>query len=108
MYSAQQFPVGIRAWSIAGLETIRRYRTPLSEYEVLTLWQGELDIELSALDRLWEELNAIDLQLTNIAKQDARVQLLELISGVGRRTAEFFGGVGKIRLPMMNRSISLH
>jgi transposase len=80
--------VGTRAWSIAGLETMSRYRKPLKECEVLTLWQGQLDIELTALDRLWEELNAVDLQLTNIAKQDTRVQLLESIPGVGRRTAE--------------------
>jgi transposase len=81
-------PLGTRAWSIAGLETMSCYRKPLAECEVLTLWQGELDIELTALDRLWEELNAVDLQLTNIAKQDPRVQLLESMPGVGRRTAE--------------------
>jgi transposase len=65
-----------------------QYRKPLAECDLLSLWQGQLDIELTALDRLWEELHTVDMQLTHIAKQDTRVQLLESIPGVGRRTAE--------------------
>jgi transposase len=85
---AISIPVGIRAWTVAGLDALSQYRKPLLECDMLTLWQGQLDIELTALDRLWEELHTVDLQLTNIAKQDTRVQLLESIPGVGRRTAE--------------------
>jgi transposase len=81
-------PVGIRAWTFAGLEKLSQYRKPLAECDALSLWQGQLDIELTALERLWEELHAVDIHLTQIAKQDVRIQLLESIPGVGRRTAE--------------------
>jgi transposase len=81
-------PIGKRAWSIAGLEALGKYRKPLAECDALSLWQGQLDIELKALDRLWEELDTVDTQLTAIAKKDNRVQLLESIPGVGRKTAE--------------------
>ena len=81
-------PVGNRAWSVAGLEELSKYRKPLAECDALSLWQGQLDIELTALDRLWEELHTVDTQLTAIAKKDNRIQILESIPGVGRKTAE--------------------
>jgi transposase len=81
-------PVGIRAWTVAGIEQLSQYRQPLAECDALSLWQGQLDIELTALERLWEELHTVDTQLTQLAKQDTRVQLLESIPGVGRKTAE--------------------
>jgi transposase len=81
-------PVGMRAWTIAGLEQLVKHRKPLAQCDALSLWQGQLDLELTALDRLWEELHTVDTQLTQIAKQDSRVQILESIPGVGRKTAE--------------------
>lgn len=90
LFNLQGIPIliGSRAWSIAGLEALGKYRKPLAECDALSLWQGQLDIELKALDRLWEELDTVDTQLTAIAKKDNRVQLLESIPGVGRKTAE--------------------
>ncbi len=40
------------------------------------------------LDQLWEHLASIERQLDALAKQEERVQLLQTIPGVGRRTAE--------------------
>jgi transposase len=81
-------PQGNKAWTVAGIETLSKHRKPLSKCEFNQLWQGELDLELTALDALWEQLQAVDDQLAKIAKQDEQVQLLETIPGVGRRTAE--------------------
>ncbi|MGI0484213.1 IS110 family transposase [Pantanalinema rosaneae CENA516] len=81
-------PVGNRAWTVAGIATLSAYRKPLAECDRVCLWRGQLDLELAALDRLWEELHKVDQQLTQIAKTDKRVQLLESIPGVGRKTAE--------------------
>lgn len=81
-------PLGHKAWTVAGIATLSEHKKPLSECELNQLWQGELDLELTALDALWEQLQAVDAQLSKIAKQDEQVQLLETIPGVGRRTAE--------------------
>jgi len=81
-------PVGNRAWTVEGLAKLSAYRKPLADCDRASLWQGQLDLELTALDRLWEELHKVDQQLTQIGKTDERVQLLESIPGVGRKTAE--------------------
>jgi transposase len=44
-------PVGVRAWTVAGLDGLSQYRKPLAECDMLCLWQGQLDIELTALVR---------------------------------------------------------
>jgi transposase len=81
-------PGGHRAWTSAGIETLSQYRKCLAECGVAELWQGELDLELQSLDRLWQQLQKVDEQLDKIAGQDEQVQLLQTIPGVGRRTAE--------------------
>ena len=81
-------PSGSRAWTVSGIEQLQRYAKTLSDCSLLSLWQGQIDLELNRLDALWEQLHLVDTKLTEIAKQDARVQLLESIPGVGRKTAE--------------------
>lgn len=81
-------PTGARTWTIAGLEVLSQYCKPLGECDALSLWQGQLDVELASLDQLWEQMHTVDSHLTHMAKQDPRVQLLESIPGVGRKTAE--------------------
>ena len=81
-------PRGAKAWTIAGIEQLHKYAQSLADCDLKRLWQGQLDLELNALDRLWEQLHVVEAKLTEIAKQDSRVQLLESIPGIGRRTAE--------------------
>lgn len=81
-------PKGNQAWTIEGLKKLSEYRKSLSQCDRKSLWQGQLDLALTALDKLWEELHQVDTHLTQIAKTDERVQILESIPGVGRRTAE--------------------
>ena len=49
---------------------------------------GELALELTMLDQLWEHLATIERKLELLAKQEERIQLLQTIPGVGRKTAE--------------------
>lgn len=79
---------GAQAWTIAGIEHLSQYRKPMQECDSTSLWQGQIGIELDLLDHLWEEQHLLEKKLTQIAKQDSRVQLLETIPGVGRVTAE--------------------
>ena len=60
----------------------------MSDCPLSSIWKGQLDLELQHLDASWEQLHSVDIKLTELAKQDVRVQILESIPGVGRRTAE--------------------
>jgi transposase len=83
-----KLPVGQRAWRAAGLAEIVQQRRPLMDCPLAELWRVELDLELTELQRLGEELKAVDRKLEELAEQDERVKLLETIPGVGRKTAE--------------------
>ncbi len=83
-----KIPSGHRAWTVAGIEELSQHRKPLSECDTSNLWRGELDLELTMLDQLWEHLASIEQQLEELAKSQERVQLLQTIPGIGRRTAE--------------------
>jgi transposase len=52
------------------------------------LWQGQLDIELTQLDSLTQQLAEVERRLEVIAKEDDRIRRLQTIPGVGRKTAE--------------------
>ncbi len=57
------------------------------------LWRGELHLELQQLEEFEKHLTVVERQLNELAKQDRRIQLLETIPGVGRRTAEIIATV---------------
>jgi transposase len=78
---------GKRAW-YTGRELIDSYRKSLAECSLEELWRGQLDIELTQLDSLDEQLADVERRLEVIAKTDERIQRLQTIPGVGRRTAE--------------------
>ncbi len=79
---------GQKAWALERYDEIAQYRRPLAECSVDELWRGELDLELEQLDHLRQHQHAIHQRLQALARADQRVQLLETIPGVGRRTAE--------------------
>lgn len=78
---------GARAWH-TGREVIDSYRRPLAECSLDELWQGQLDIELTQLDVLTEQLADVERRLEAIAKDDDRIRRVQTIPGVGRKTAE--------------------
>lgn len=77
-----------KAWSLEGLAILDKHRKPFSECSMEELWRGELDVDLTLLDTLSEQLYKIEKHLRQLAKQEERVQLLMTIPGVGRCTAE--------------------
>ena len=78
---------GKRAWC-TGREWIDSFRQPLAECSLDELWRGQLDLELTQLDALSEQLAEAERRLESIASEDARIQRLQTIPGVGRKTAE--------------------
>ena len=78
---------GDKAWH-TGRARIDSFRKPLATTSPDELWKGELDIELTQLDALTEQLDTVVKKLELIGKHDRRIQLLLTIPGVGWRTAE--------------------
>jgi transposase len=83
-----KLPAGARAWTAAGLEQIAAEGRPLDHCSLDELWRGQLDLELSELDRQREALRLIDRKLEALADEDERIALLTTVPGVGRKTAE--------------------
>ena len=81
-------PAGHRAWTKEGLTLIATLAKPLGECAPPEFWKGELGVGLADLERLSSGLEVVERKLEEIAKEDARVQLLRTIPGVGRCTAE--------------------
>jgi transposase len=79
---------GQKAWALDRLDEIGQHRKPLGECSLDELWRGELDLELAELERLREQQHQIRKKLQALAAKDERVQLLQTIPGVGRKTAE--------------------
>ena len=79
---------GQKAWALERLELIAEHRKPFAECSLNELWRGELDLELIQLEHLRQHQHEVHKQLKAIARADERVQLLETIPGVGRKTAE--------------------
>lgn len=81
-------PAGHRAWTEAGRQALAAWARPLADCGPLDLWRGELALELAALEALMGQIRCVDAKLEGLAAEDARVQLLRTIPGVGRCTAE--------------------
>ena len=78
---------GDKAWH-TGRTLINSYRKPLAECAANELWKGELDLELTQLDSLSNQLDGVIKKLELIGKHDPRIARLRTIPGVGPRTAE--------------------
>jgi transposase len=72
-----------------GMEMVRGQKMwALERLALDDLWRGELDLELNQLEHLRQHQYEIHKQLKALARADERVQLLQTIPGVGRKTAE--------------------
>ncbi|XZE51498.1 IS110 family transposase [Planctomycetaceae bacterium SH139] len=80
---------GDKAWH-TGRERINSFRKPLYECAPDELWRGELDIELTILDSLSDQLNTVVKKLEAIGKQDARIRRLMTIPATETRRHLFF------------------
>ncbi|TWU40273.1 Transposase IS116/IS110/IS902 family protein [Novipirellula aureliae] len=78
---------GARAWH-TGRVHIDSFRTPITLCNADDLWKGQLDLELTQLDALTAEMQAVEDRLELFAADNAMIQLVMTIPGVGRKTAE--------------------
>ena len=81
-------PVGAKAWTALGLAGIAQYAQPIAACVTLELWRGRLHLALAELAHVQTLLEQAEKKLDALAKNNAGVQLLETIPGVGPRTAE--------------------
>ena len=78
-----------KAWTAIGLKQIAEQARPLDQCDdVLDLWRGRLSVELELLEALNEQIAQVDAKLDALGADDARVQLLQTVPGVGPRLAE--------------------
>ncbi|TWU28000.1 IS110 family RNA-guided transposase [Novipirellula artificiosorum] len=78
---------GDKAWH-TGREHINSFRKPIQDCGPDELWKGELDIELTILDSLTQQIDTVVKKLEAIGKTEPRIVRLMTIPGVGPRTAE--------------------
>jgi transposase len=78
---------GEKAWN-TGRVRIDSFRKPLADCTANELWKAELDLELTQLDALSEQLELVIQKLESIGKNDPRIGRIKTIPGVGPRTAE--------------------
>ena len=78
---------GTTAWTAGGLASLYQLASPIEEKSE-ELWRGELFEELQCLAFIKERLERIEKKLNQIARDNARVALLQTIPGVGPRLAE--------------------
>lgn len=78
---------GQPAW-YSGRDQINSYRKPLAECSMKELWRGQLDLELTQLDALSQQIATAEKRLEVIAENNEGIQRLQTIPGVGPRTAE--------------------
>jgi transposase len=79
---------GRQAWSDASLAELSRLAKPIADCTMDELWQGQLHLELEALDDLNHAVEKLDGKLNALGEGDARVIRLQTIPGVGPRLSE--------------------
>ena len=79
---------GRQAWSEASLAQLCRLAKPIADCAKDDLWQGQLHMELAALDDLNHAVAQLDHKLDELGARDARVIRLQTIPGVAERLSE--------------------
>ena len=75
-------PVNMPSQEHREFRSLVKYRKTLADGEPNELWKGELDIELTILDSLTEQMDAVVKKLEAIGKTDPRIVRLQTIPGV--------------------------
>jgi transposase len=86
---AIDWPAGKSGWTQKRLAELAEYARPLDTIDDLCdLWRGQLYSELQSLAAVQRQLDAVTAKLDAIQKEQAAVNLLQTVPGVGPRTAE--------------------
>jgi len=81
-------PPGKSGWTKKSLQMLRDHARPLAQADGDALWQGQLHMELQALEQVQQLIDPVEQKLEVLAQADARVARLRTIPGVGPRLAE--------------------
>jgi len=81
-------PRGAKAWTAPGLDGIGQHAKALADCAADELWRGLLLLALTELRQVRQLLDQAEQRLDQLAADDAGVQTLQTIPGVGPRTAE--------------------
>jgi transposase len=81
-------PRGAKAWSRTGRAGMATPAPPLAECPVLELWRGRLHLAVRELKQVSALQEQAEKKLDALARDNADVQRLQSIPGVGPRTAE--------------------
>jgi transposase len=87
------WPAGQAGWTRGRQLALHELARPLEDVSMDEFWRGELHVELSLFEQAMSALKTVEAKLDQLAVQDSRVQLLETIPGMGRRTAEMIVAV---------------
>lgn len=89
----RKMAAGDGAWTQKGLAVLRGWSRPWEEAQGEGLWRGQLHEELTALERIEEQLLRVERKLDALGRHDERVVRLGTIPCVGPRTAEMLVAV---------------
>jgi len=86
---AIDWPAGKSGWTKKRLAELAEHARPLEAIDDLCdLWRGQLYSELQLLAAVQQQLDNVTSKLDAIQKEQAAVNLLQTVPGVGPRTAE--------------------
>jgi len=77
-----------KAWSGPWMARLRSLATALGDCSIDQLWRGYLQIELSNLDHLVEQIEQVEQKLDAMGQANPDVRRLQTIPGVGPRLSE--------------------
>jgi transposase len=86
-------PVGQAGWTGEAIGRLRSMARPLEACEAQSLWRGQLQEELDALEEIERRLRRVEKSLDALARGDERISRLRTIPCVGVRTAEMLVAV---------------
>jgi transposase len=81
-------PPGKSGWTKKSMQTLSGHARPLVDADGDALWQGQLHMELQALEQIQQLIDPVEQKLEVLAQADTRVARLRTVPGVGPRLAE--------------------
>jgi transposase len=81
-------PAGKAGWSQSAIKKLKSMAVPISEINNDCLWRGQLWMELLQLEHIEHCLAEVTSALDSLGKENADVQRLQSIPGVGPRLSE--------------------
>ena len=91
LWQAQGFaplPSGKAGWTKLARATMQQHARPLLECDIENAWRGQLHLLLEQFEDIRQKEKLIERKLDHLAKDDASIQRILTVPGIGRVTAE--------------------